>query len=68
MKHKLLKQLQNQGYAKSTAYGILSGTRKPSLEAIVALKKVVPVEAWLDIRKYIASKEQPQSDNKATHA
>lgn len=60
MKKEIFNELKTH-YSDKMAYAILSGSRKPTLEIIVSIQKLlgVPAEAWLDIKSYLS----PSSKN-----
>lgn len=58
MKEKIIKYLTSAGYASSTIRAFLNGSRRPNgdIRYAMAKKKIIPFEAWEDIREWLNKK------------
>jgi hypothetical protein len=67
MRKKIFEELLHF-YKEKMVYAIMSGTRRPSLEAIVSLenKLNIPVSAWLDIKSYLQENDTKEQCTSAT--
>lgn len=58
MKKKIIEYLTSTGYAPSTIRAFLNGSRRPNGNVRYAMgkKKIVPFEAWENIREWLERK------------